>query len=223
MNFKSIGLKAAVATAVVAGSAMSMAPAQAGNLFPGTFNLKGKSSITADSPNDSAFTISFSGFSIESGTGSPTVVFAGANGLTGTPSVGTLSLQRVGVTSMFNITSGLTNFVIGLKQDAKAIVLNLAAGSQLNGNITNVNHQYSFDGDLLGTLAFAPPNVGSVPAEVGLGAFRFRVNNRNEAEIGVKTIPTPALLPGLIGMGVAALRKRKSEESDVEAAETAKA
>jgi len=39
----------------------------------------------------------------------------------------------------------------------------------------------------------------------------------------ITPIPTPMLLPGLIGMGVAALRKRKSEESDVEAAETAKA
>ena len=36
-------------------------------------------------------------------------------------------------------------------------------------------------------------------------------------------VPTPALLPGLIGMGVAAFRKRKSEESDVEETETAKA
>jgi len=36
-------------------------------------------------------------------------------------------------------------------------------------------------------------------------------------------VPTPALLPGLIGMGIAAFRKRKSEESDLEATETAKA
>jgi len=38
-----------------------------------------------------------------------------------------------------------------------------------------------------------------------------------------QAIPTPALLPGLIGMGVAAFRKRKSEEAGVEATETAKA
>lgn len=30
--------------------------------------------------------------------------------------------------------------------------------------------------------------------------------------IGAQAVPTPALLPGLVGMGVAALRKRKSEE-----------
>ena len=39
----------------------------------------------------------------------------------------------------------------------------------------------------------------------------------------IKSIPSPALIPGLLGLGIAALRKRKSEESDVEAAETAKA
>jgi hypothetical protein len=32
--------------------------------------------------------------------------------------------------------------------------------------------------------------------------------------VTVETIPTPALLPGLIGMGLAALRKRKGEQAE---------
>ena len=46
------------------------------------------------------------------------------------------------------------------------------------------------------------------------------LGNYTNITLATTPIPTPALLPGLIGMGVAALRKRKSE---VEAAETAKA
>ena len=37
------------------------------------------------------------------------------------------------------------------------------------------------------------------------------------AQAPPKSIPTPALLPGLIGLGLGALRKRKSEEVETEA------
>jgi len=229
MNFKSIGFKAAVATAVVAGSAMSMAPAEAGNLFPGAFNLEGKSSITANAPTSNPFTISFSNFSIATGVGTsapaPSGVFE--NNLTGKPSVGSLTLQRVGTTSEYKITSSLLSFVTGLKQETKDIVLDLTSGS-LFGYVTNKNNYALSSGvdGLMATLAFTSPNSGSTPAIVGLGAFKFKIsqsNMGNQASLGVQTIPTPALLPGLLGLGVAALRKRKSEESEVEAAETAKA
>ena len=230
MNFKSIGFKAAVATAVVAGSAMSMAPAEAGNLFPGAFFLDGKSSISVNAPTNNPFTINFSKFLIANGTGNnsdaPSGVFE--NNLTGTPVVGSLTLQHVGVKDEYKIIAGLPNFVTKLKQETKAIVLGLSSGS-LFGTITDQNN-YAFHTDvhnpLRATLAFAPPNSGSSPAVVGLGAFRFQITSKkmtNQASIGVETIPTPALLPGLIGMGIAALRKRKFEESDMEAAETAKA
>jgi len=228
MNFKSIGFKVATATAVVAGSVLSMAPAEAGNLFPGAFTIQGNSSITATTPTDNEFTIKFNNFSIAGSTpfsSAPSSVFGGGR-LSGHPFVGMLGLKRVGAvgTTFYDITSGLDGFVTGLKEDGKALVLNLASGSQLKGSIANINNQYSFDGDLLGTLAYAAPYApNSAPAQVGLGAFRFRVRNGNISQVSVATIPTPALLPGLIGMGVAALRKRKSEESGVEAAETAKA
>jgi len=238
MNFKSIGFKAAVATAVVAGSAISMAPAEAGNLFPGAFNLEGKSSINVNAPTSNPFTISFSkNFSIANGVGSsepaPSGVFE--NNLTGTPVVGSLTLKQVGATNEYKITSGLLSFVTGLKQETKDIVLDLTSGS-LFGSITDQNN-YFFIGStidpLMGKLAFAG-NPSSAFAGVRIDVFQslhtYHLKHgpsftiaRNHAEIGVQSIPTPALLPGLIGLGVAALRKRKSEESDVEAAETVKA
>lgn len=62
----------------------------------------------------------------------------------------------------------------------------------------------------------------------GKGSFTLLANSFSDFDSAVQTklfreistgtggpaeVPTPALLPGLIGMGVAALRKRKGEES----------
>ena len=44
--------------------------------------------------------------------------------------------------------------------------------------------------------------------------FSFNASGRlnDEVDFNLVSVPTPAMLPGLIGMGVAALRRRKSEE-----------
>lgn len=57
--------------------------------------------------------------------------------------------------------------------------------------------------------------IGAEPAGFAIDNLRFglanQINNPNMPN--GEQVPTPALLPGLIGMGVAALRKRKGEES----------
>ena len=88
---------------------------------------------------------------------------------------------------------------------------------------------------------FNPGNIGdvnnsenSIIAKASLTTFTFSTINHKKTNRLLDTsgspfsgtitaVPTPVLLPGLLSLGVAALRKRKSEESDVEAAETAKA
>jgi hypothetical protein len=53
--------------------------------------------------------------------------------------------------------------------------------------------------------------VGAEPAGFAIDNLRFGTTGQ---VVPPEPIPTPALLPGLIGMGVAALRKRKSEAAD---------
>ncbi len=62
----------------------------------------------------------------------------------------------------------------------------------------------SFTGTALGTYAF----------ETGFVGISARETDRITVTGDEVPIPTPALLPGLIGMGVAALRKRNQEEGD---------
>lgn len=58
----------------------------------------------------------------------------------------------------------------------------------------------------------------SVALNLGLNELEFFVNNTIggnyqgfRAEFNTTVVPTPAVLPGLIGMGIAACRKRRSE------------
>lgn len=64
------------------------------------------------------------------------------------------------------------------------------------------------------TLAFAPGT-----ANFTLTDFFVRYQSIDSAELGLTDasgvgIPTPALIPGLVGMGLAALRKKKKDNAD---------
>ncbi|MBD2112398.1 MULTISPECIES: cistern family PEP-CTERM protein [Cyanophyceae] len=75
-------------------------------------------------------------------------------------------------------------------------------------------------GEFNPVLAFNNPANGSV-SSFTLDNFGVRYQSITAPGIndgsgtGVGLVPTPALLPGLIGMGVAALRRRQQEESEV--------
>ncbi len=60
-------------------------------------------------------------------------------------------------------------------------------------------------------------NTGSGNGELSQVTIRQGAGNVYSATFEVDRVPTPALLPGLIGMGVAALRKRKFEGQESEA------
>ena len=63
---------------------------------------------------------------------------------------------------------------------------------------------YGTDGDLISSITITAPTEAS-----GFAVGEFRLGSSP-----VQPIPTPALLPGLIGIGVAALRKRKAEQKE---------
>lgn len=206
MKLKTIALSAA-ATAVAASSLMMTdAPASAASLAPGTFTLEGGSTVTDFSgAPDPSFTLNFTGFGLTSSSGALT-------GLTTTSgfSVGPLGLQRVG--GNFNIVSGLTGFIQGLRLGTLDLSLNLDPGQFLTGFILGPTN-YSFSNAITGTLVSTD---GNVFANVGIGSFRVDLNNSsiNNAQVNVETIPTPALLPGLLALGAGVLRKRKSEGTE---------
>ncbi len=208
MSFKTVALSAMTATAMAGATALTASPALAANLAPGSFILDGQSSVTGFTKSTNPFTLNFQDMLLTSPKGN-------LSGLTGTPIVGSLQLKNDG--SQFNITSGLTNFISGLFLGAEEVFLDLDATSYLTGSINK--DFYSFAGALGGTLRTAD---NSKVADITLGAFKVTngvAPGLNRAQIGVGTeVPTPALLPGLLGMGVAALRKRKDEAVELEEA-----
>ncbi|MDX2241198.1 MAG: PTPA-CTERM sorting domain-containing protein [Leptolyngbyaceae cyanobacterium bins.302] len=70
---------------------------------------------------------------------------------------------------------------------------------------------FNFNWSGIDSLRFT--SFGGVNAGYGGGGTQFALDNLT---INATPIPTPALLPGLIGMGVMALRKRKAEAAGQE-------
>lgn len=66
------------------------------------------------------------------------------------------------------------------------------------------------DNSLIKSINFGLPNGGSTTS----GAFQ--IDNLTIGSAQATAVPTPALLPGLIGLGAAALRKRKAEKVEAE-------
>lgn len=205
MTLKSFALGSFATTAIVASSLIASAPAEAVTLAPGAFTTQGTSSVTEFSgAGDTDFTLNFNNFSLTNTAGV-------LSGTTGNPVIESLNISGSG--GAFT-GAGESNFVTGLFLNGTALFVDLDPFS-LSGNFTSSTN-YSLNGILSGQLRSSDGSVE--PADITLGAFNvvFDSNNQiNAAQVGVSTeIPTPALLPGLIGMGVAALRKRKSEALD---------
>jgi len=99
---------------------------------------------------------------------------------------------------------------------------------ELSSNNT-AGSQYRFQGFLKGGSVF--DSIGSIgienqfqrfdnaPSDIAIDELRIsvtpglKVSSFNVDNIDVAPIPTPALLPGLIGIGVAALRKKREQDS----------
>ena len=80
-------------------------------------------------------------------------------------------------------------------------------GSSANFKLTSITSQQlgnSYVYDLSGFFG-TTPGTGTLTTQVGSGARSWSAT--------ITAIPTPALLPGLIGLGVGVLRKRKAEEA----------
>ena len=246
MNFKSIGFKAAIATAVVASSAIAISPAQAGDIRNKTLSFTGSSVIlknnvfnfadetalgTSDNYSTNTGTGRLSGTSaLAFGTG--TLIFKDLR-LAGNPTSGWKLLGAVGG-SDGPVADFITGLSTGIKYTLNTFKLTKITGiDPITGKKLPPVYQ-ALLGGVFNPGAIGDKDGSSITSQRYLTRLIFKDDYNKKKGIledtsgssfsgDITAVPTPALLPGLLSLGVAALRKRKTEESDVEAAETAKA
>jgi hypothetical protein len=105
------------------------------------------------------------------------------------------------------VGSPVTNFLAGI---------DVAGNSNLTFDLSSFRYNKSTGiGKFAGVFSDGVKGLGVftlgapiVTPNTGTDDFRYTLS--------VTAVPTPALLPGLLGLGVAALRKRKGEGSEVE-------
>ncbi len=211
MNFKKIGLGLAATAAMTAGMAITEKPAQAISFFSDNFNTE----------NGGTGQLNFNAFTqwdVTDGTvdliptGSQFDFYPG-NGLYvdldgSSSNAGVLTTKTVFDPGTYNLSFVLGGNARGAASDNVTVSLGL-------GNFSEVF-----------TLASNAPLATVLRTITLTSASKLSFSNAGGDNIGaildnvnVTAVPTPALLPGLIGMGVAALRKRKGEGAEAETAE----
>ncbi len=200
MNLKSIGLAAVAATTVAVGATLTSAPAQALVITPGSeINLATPGiGIPSAGANISATGIDFfggffnQGVSVTSGTGD----FAGSNFFSIFAQIKDLTLPSITAAQKTGFISGINLF-----PSFAPVAFDLSTF-----NFNAVTRTATFDGFFRsgGDLTAA---TGTFTAQPGFNPSSYSLS------IKAAAVPTPALLPGLIGMGIAAWRKRKGESA----------
>jgi hypothetical protein len=205
MNLKKLAVGAAIAAAAVGGGMAVTAPAQAATL--NTLNFTSPPIVRLDESGSTA-TLNFAdlggAFNGSSGTSALTnPLDTGVFGAVGTP----VTIQDLVLTALggdvWELTTGpIPNFITGFTPAG-----NFTLTSFRLQQISIPNGPTIFSGSYRGTFA-------NLAGPIGVGVLTAQSGLRTEAGTTFSNtidIPTPALLPGLVGMGVAALRKRKGE------------
>lgn len=181
-----------LAAVMVTGSFMVSQPAQAASLT-GTLDVTIFGAINNISGTSVDFDNTAKSFAVgANNTGDFASYSGGTITLSDLPLAGGatpfLTLQKTGLTTIsFNLFSfNLTDFEVG-----EEFVVNNIVG------------------------AFTPGNTPSLPTQSQLGAFKFDPLI-NTTSIAITAIPTPALLPGIIGLGLSVLRQRRSASQEFE-------
>lgn len=199
MSIKTIGVRTAVLAAMTAGSIfVGVAPSEA-------VSIKKGDSISIGNQTNSGVLFTRSG-------SNAVLDFVGSN---------------AGAITATGGTGGFSSFIgsPGTIQDVNFI--NGVAGPLTSFFTINPNLRFDLTRatatELVGLLAFVEFDGEFKDAfdnVVGSGIFTTQLDTSTSNpdgtsfsfDVSAAPVPTPALLPGLIGVGVAALRKRKSEE-----------
>lgn len=204
MNFKSLSLSAMLAgtaTAIVV-----VAPAQAASISGETLGFVGDAELVdSDVAIGGLSQLNFFEFG-SSGSGIEAIIGRTSSGVFGAAgsgfSVGDLALKKTG-TDTWELSGGAVgNWLSGLDNG-----LNF----ELNTfNLKKINSFFAADIEGI----FRPANLDGTGGFTSQGELEFDGTTFSANITAGEEIPTPALLPGLVGMGVAALRRRKSEEGE---------
>ncbi|WOD39257.1 PTPA-CTERM sorting domain-containing protein [Nodosilinea sp. E11] len=215
MNLKTYAPLAAI-VGVIAAEVVVVSPVQAASLTPGAFQLSATSpqatNLTGLTPN--SFTLQFNEafFNLNTGTSAPTGGFIGLT--EGTLSITDLTFDR----SSLTITNpsgagGYINFISGLFLSGEEVFVDILASSEFIGTMVSPTN-YTLAGLLEGRVRSASSTI------IATGSlFSLEIGRSSTDSIGIVTVPTPALLPGLLAMGVAALRQRKQETESTQETE----
>ncbi|MGG6238286.1 PTPA-CTERM sorting domain-containing protein [Nodosilinea sp. AN01ver1] len=164
-------------------------------------------------------TLSFTGFAqFNSATGAltftnPGTIPAGADGVFGPANtqitVGNLNLTSTGVNT-WNLANPVDNWLTGLEDGLTFSLTSFdLTRVMLGGPLPPGSPSSFFVAGIQGV--FQPLGLDGSGSFSAQGSLRIDGSSYS-ADITAAPIPTPALLPGLLGLGVAALRKRNGEE-----------
>jgi hypothetical protein len=157
--------------------------------------------------NVAAATVTMAGAALVSSPAQALSFNRGTFDLGGTPSLLSLSLTRTG--NSFTTASGVQNFLTGLKYKGESVFLDITNAITFTGTVQNQN-QYALTATNLAAV-FRTANGSLSSDSIVSSLTASRSGGRSGTGSLSVDVPTPALLPGLVGLGVAALRKRKSE------------
>jgi hypothetical protein len=200
-------LSGAIAAAVSFGSVtLAEEPAQALSLVGSNLSLSGR--ITINRQASDLYNFSFLDTEIAADSSSPPFAIG--------TSVSIANLTGISKASTFG---PLPNFISGIQlTDGSSAVFNL---ERLNLSVTEErNSLYSlvFEGRFLSSVG-ETIGFGSITSQfagtVGVGRTVTRTLSGD-----IAAVPTPALLPGLLGMGAAAIRKKRKGENSEATPET---
>ena len=225
MNFKKIGLSAAIAAATIAAGLATTAPAEAALIKGSTVTLKNNiqgGALKIDPTNTGG--IKFDFFGARNAQAQPIAANQGVTVVSGTGDFLATNSNPIARIKDLNLAStlnpnlfklgALSNFLTGLDAKPSITNLNFDLASFVYNKSTGIGRfKGTFTGGQvgLGTFTLGSAILKPVGSPAVLNDFNY--------SLSLTAVPTPALLPGLLGLGAAALRKRKGEAAEAETAE----
>lgn len=210
MNFKKIGLGLAATAAMTTGMALAEAPAHAlsfGDTLQFSTDEDMSPNLATLKPDGGLFKFDAGSIDIDV----TSAVFGAANTPIG-DSILTLQqiATQVGAVATYQLVGTSVPWLSGLNDELGGFTRTYTLTSFiLNQTSPSSAAGFAFSADFNGF--FQPPTPG-VQGIGGLGGFGKLASTGSTVAGAITAVPTPALLPGLIGLGAAALRKRKGEQ-----------